>query len=231
MRCLLLSLALLLLTATGAGAETRPDIAALQAAARDYVLAQVAAAHPGTRAEVAIGPLDERLSLPSCPEPVFALATGSTLWGGGRLGMSCPSGTGWNLYLTFRVTLRGPALLARRPLPARSMPGPRDVETGEIEYAADPGRYPRQPEALRGMALLRPVAKGSPISIDLLRIQPVIRAGQRVRIRLVGPGFQVSQEGIAQAQALPGESVRLKVTTGRFVQGVAQPDGTVLVKP
>ena len=203
MRCLLLSLALLSVPAAGAGAETRPDIAALRTAAGDYVLAQVAAAYPDTRAEVAIGTVDERLSLPECPAPAFALATGSTLWSGGHLGVSCPSGPGWNLYLTFRVTLRGPALLATRPLPARSVPGTRDVEAGEIEYTAEPGRYPRQLDALRGAALLRPVAKGQPISVDLLRIQPVIRAGQRVRLRLVGNGFQVSQEGVAQTQAVP----------------------------
>jgi flagella basal body P-ring formation protein FlgA len=231
MRCLLLSLALLFLPAAGAGAEMRPDMAALRTAARQFVVAQVAAAYPDAHAEVAIGPVDERQSLPHCPEPEFALSPGGTLWGGGRLGVSCPPGAGPSLYLTFRATLRGPALVARRPLPARHAPGPADLETAEIEYAGDPGRYPRQPETLRGAALLRPLAKGSPVTIELLRIQPVIRTGQRVRIRLQGPGFQISQEGVAQTQAGPGESVRLKVGPGRFIQGIAQPDGSVLVKP
>ncbi|MDD5366220.1 MAG: flagellar basal body P-ring formation chaperone FlgA [Gallionellaceae bacterium] len=231
MRCLPVWLVLLLLFQTSAWAETRQDFPVLRAAAGRFVSGQVGIAYPESHADVTIGPIDPRLNLASCPEPVFTLAPGSNLWGSGTLAVDCTSPKTWGLYLSYRTVLRGPALLAKRPLPAGTVPGPADVIKDQVEYAGDPGRYPRDPASLRGAALSRPLAKNSPISIDMLRIRPIIRAGQRVRILIDGNGFQVSQDGIAQSQAGAGDSLRLKTPSGRYVQGTVQPDGTVRVRP
>lgn len=232
MRCLLLCLALALaLSPAPAYAEARQDLAALRAAAARFMAERAGAAYPDSQARVEIGALDERLNLSRCTDPVFTPAAGATPWGAGTLKVSCPPPAEWTFYLTYRVSLKGPALLARHPMPARYAPVAGDVVKGEIEYSDDPGRYPRDPSSLRGAALLKPVAKGAPITIDMLRLQPIIRAGQRVRIRIEGAGFEVSQEGVAQAQAGVGDSLRLKVQSGRYVQGIVQPDGTVRVRP
>lgn len=213
-----------------AQAGDRQDFQALRAAAARFVADRAALAYPGTRTEVEAGPIDARLQLPTCPQPEFALSAGSTLWGSGNLAVSCAA-PAWSLYLTYRTTIAGPALLTRRPLPAGIAPGPTDLIKGEVEYAGDPDRYLRDPASLRGGALTRPLAKNSPITIDMLRILPTIRPGQRVRIVVEGQGFQISQEGIAQSQAGIGEALRLKIASGRFVQGTVQPDGTVRVRP
>ncbi|MFA5081907.1 MAG: flagellar basal body P-ring formation chaperone FlgA [Hydrogenophilaceae bacterium] len=231
MRCLPVWLVLLLLFQPCAWAETRQDFSVLRAAAGRFVSDQVGMAYPESHAEVTIGPIDPRLNLAHCPEPVFALSPGSNLWGSGSLAVDCTSPNKWGLYLTYRSVLRGPALLAKRPLPAGTTPGAADVIRDLIEYAGDPGRYPRDLASLRGATLSRPLAKNSPITIDMLRIRPIVRAGQRVRIMIDGNGFQVSQEGIAQSQASAGDNLRLKTPSGRYVQGTVQPDGTVRVKP
>ena len=229
MRCLQVWLALMLMCQLPAQAESRQDFPALRAAAARFVTSQAGTAFPDARAEVDIGPIDPRLNLPACPEPEFSLSPGSTLWGSGNLAVSCVAPAPWSLYLTYRTTLKGPALVARRPLPAGTVPGPSDVVRGEIEYAGDPGRYPRDSANLRGARLARPVAKNQPITIDLLRIPPIIKAGQKVRILVDGTGFQISQEGIAQGQARVGDSLRLKTPSGRYVQGIVQMDGTVRI--
>lgn len=232
MRCLQAGFMLVaLLCQPSVWAESRQDFSVLRAAAGRFVSGEVKLAYPESAAEIEIGPIDPRLNLADCPEPVFTLAPGSKLWGSGTLAVDCTRPKPWALYLTYRTTLKGPALLARRPLPAGSTPGPADLVEDVIEYAGDPGRYPRDPANLRGAALTRPVAKNSPVTIDLLRIRPIIRAGQRVRIMLDGKGFQVSQEGIAQKQAGVGDSLRLKTPSGRYVQGIVQPDGTVRISP
>jgi flagella basal body P-ring formation protein FlgA len=231
MRCLLPSLALVLMCQAGARADTRQDFGALRAEATRFVASQAGIAYPGSRATVTVGPIDPRLNLPACPAPAFALASGNRLWGSGNLAVNCAAPSPWSLYLTYQVALKGPALLARRPLAAGTAPGPSDLTTGQVEYAADPGRYPRDPAHLAGAVLTRPVAQGSAITLDQLRAQPAIKAGQRVRVVFQGNGFQVSQEGIAQGQAGVGDNLRLKTPSGRYVQGTVQADGTVRVGP
>lgn len=231
MRCLQSLVALLLMFHTLAQAETRQDFQSLRDAAKRYVTGQAGLAYPDAHAEVSVGPIDPRLNMPHCPEPNFTLSPGSNLWGSGNLAVNCASPSTWSLFLTYRNALKGPALIARRPLSAGEVPGAGDVTLGEIEYSGDPGRYPRDPAALRGGTLIRPLARNSPVTIDLLRIPPIIKAGQRTRILIDGVGFQVSQEGIAQSQARVGDTLRLKTPSGRYVQGIVQPDGTVRIKP
>lgn len=231
MRCLQVMLALVLMSHSYAQARNGQDLSALRAAAQRFVAGQVASAYPDARADVGIGPIDPRLNLPNCPEPIFNLSPGSNLWGAGNLGVDCAAPTAWSLYLTYRISLKGPALLASRPLAAGEALGPGNVVEGIVEYGSDPGRYPRDLTRLRGATLARPLAKNSPITIEMLRLQAIVKAGQRVRMQVDGNGFRVSQEGIAQSQAGIGDSLRLKTPSGRYVQGIVQPDGSVRIAP
>jgi flagella basal body P-ring formation protein FlgA len=231
MRCLLILLALVQFYAVAARAGTIRDTESLRTAAIHYLGSQIAAAYPDSTAEITVGSVDERLHLPACPTPSLSLAQGSHLWGVGNLGIRCDAPSSWSLYLTYRIRLRGPALVARRPLPSHYAPTAQDLSRSEVEYAIDPDRYPRNPDNLHGATLAMPLATDSPITVDILRIKPLIQAGQRVRILADGPGFQVSQEGFAQQQAGAGELLRIKLSSGRYVQGVVQNDGTVTIKP
>jgi flagella basal body P-ring formation protein FlgA len=209
----------------------RADTATLlRSAAQLHVAKQAAAAYPSAHAEVSIGAIDPRLNLPPCSDLKLNLAPGSRLWGAGNLAAECVAPQPWKLYLSYKVTLKGPALLTRRPLPGGFSPAPGDLTTGVVVYAGDPGRYPNDTASLLGATLTRPAPAHQPITVDILRVAPVIKAGQKVRAVLSGSGFQVVQEGIAQSQAKPGETLRLKTPSGRFIQGVVQPNGTVRVQ-
>jgi flagella basal body P-ring formation protein FlgA len=231
MRCLLVFLASVAffpvpsIAGPGHGAES------LRAAARHFIAEQVAASFPQSKAQIQIGSLDPRMKLPDCPSPSFNLAPGSHLWGTGSVGVQCNASAGSSLYLSYRIQLKGPALLARRPLPSHYSPLAQDLVKTEIEYTMDPGRYPQDTENLHGATLSMPLAKGLPLTVDILRVMPIIRAGQRVSVMTDGPGFQITQEGIAQQQAGVGDQIRLKLSSGRYLQGTVQDDGTVYIKP
>jgi flagella basal body P-ring formation protein FlgA len=231
MRCLLLLLALTPLYSLEAQAEVIHGSESVRTAARLYLREQIAATYPDSTAEIVMGSVDERMNLPDCSSLNLFLSPGSHLWGTGSLGVRCDAPTSWSLYLTYRIHLKGPALLAMRPLPSHYAPMAQDLAKGEVEYKSDPGRYPRNTDSLHGSTLSMPIAKGTPITIDLLRVKPLIQSGQRVRILSDGPGFQVSQEGVAQQQAGVGDLLKLKLASGRYVQGLVQNDGTVYIKP
>src|SRR5512135_636470 len=144
MRCLLVSL--MLLGAVPALAGASHGAKSLQTAADRFLAAQARSAYPGSDAEVAVGPIDDRLDLSTCHKATFFLPPGSHLWGAGTLGVECEAPSNVNLYLTYRIRLKGPALVARRPLPSNYAPTQSDLALRTIEYARDPGRYPRDPD-------------------------------------------------------------------------------------
>lgn len=230
MRCLLVLLGALLVAAPAAASPWQ-DWNKLRQQASAYLLEQAMENHPEAKATVQMGAIDERLRFPACLAPQFFLPTTSRNWGSGSLGVRCDAPEAWTLYLGFQVSLRGPALLAKRPLASRAPLVAADWELKETDYATDPGAYPRALSNFPGATLTRPVAAGTALQIDMLRRPQVVRSGQRVRIVVEGAGFQISQEGIAQNSAHAGESVKVRLADKRFVQGTAQADGTVEVRP
>lgn len=231
MRCLLVLLVLMQLSPLSAWADATHGPKSLKAAASRYLREQIASSYPDSTAQVTLGPINERLTPARCTDATFFVTAGSSLWGTGMLGVQCNAPTNWNMYLTYSIHLKGPALVARRPLPSHYAPTPADLARREIEYSMDPGRYPRDPNNLHAATLTMPLAKGAPLTVDILRVPPIIQAGQEVRIIANGPGFQISQMGIAQQQAGVGDLLRIKLSSGRFIQGTVQDDGTVYVKP
>lgn len=230
MRCLLVLLGVFLV-ATQSAASPWQDWEKLRQRASAHLMKQATEAYPEAKASVRMGTIDERLRFPDCPAPEFFQPISSRGWGSGNLGVRCDAPEPWTLYVGYQIILHGPALLAKRPLASRSPLFASDWELAEIDYAADPGSYPRDLLQFPGATLNRPVAAGTPLQMDMLRRPQAIRSGQRVRILVEGTGFQVSQEGIAQNSAHVGESVKVKLADKRFVQGTAQADGSVRVRP
>jgi len=230
MRCLLLLAGLLMVSAQAAATQWQ-DWDALRQQAADFLLKQAAESHPGHKTRVEMGPVDPRLRFPACTAPTFFLPPGNRSWGNGNLGVRCETPEAWSLYIGYQIQVRGPALVAKRPLAMRAPLNAADWESKEVDYDTDPGAYPRDLRNFPGATLARPVPAGTPLVIDMLRRPQVVRSGQRVRIVIEGSGFQVSQEGIAQNNAHTGETVKVKLDNKRYVQGTAQANGTVQVSP
>jgi flagellar basal body P-ring formation protein FlgA len=232
MRCLYIwPIPALMLFHACAWAQPRQDLSGLRAAAAQYVATQVTSAYPEARSEVSIGAIDNRLNLAACSKLGFAVPAGNNLWGSGNLRAHCAAPATWSLYLTYRIQLSGPALVAKRPLAAGERPGPNDAGISVTNYVGDPARYPKTHAEMRNANLTRPLAKGNPITIEMLRVPPIIRAGEKVRIIVDGSGFQITHEGIAQGQAGVGDILRLKTPSGRLVQGKVHADGSVRIQP
>lgn len=184
------------------------------------------------RAHVEIGAIDPRVRLPRCTRLVFFLPAGVRLYGNGSLGVRCEdTAEPWTLYLTYRISLQGPALVTRWPLAARHHIKASDLELREIVYDAPPGDYLRDVSLLEGAMTAHPIPAGHALTADRLVRSQTVRAGQRVKMWLSGSGFQVTQEGVALNGAKAGETVRVRTDSGKIVQGEASTDGRVLIRP
>lgn len=218
--------------ATPASAEPPPQsLEAMTQAAVRYLEAEIQRQYPELKAKANVRQPDPRLRFPACKQLQFALAPGSDLQGGGSLGVRCESPYAWSLYLGYRIDLRGPVLVTTRPIPAREILKVRDVESREVELAAAPGQYLRQPQQAIGMLAKQPLKAGQPLTFALLAKPLAIRAGQKVRIVVEHPDFSISQECTALSNANVGDLVRCKVSSGRIVQGTATESGVLQIKP
>ena len=191
---------------------------------------QAAQTWPGVRARAQTSPVDERLDLPACRDLHFFLPAGSRPGSSGSLGVQCRAPAKWSLYLSFQMHLSGPALVTRRALPARTVLGADDLEARVIDYEFAPTAYLNDPHPPPGTYVNRPLAAGQAVLAVWLARPPAVTAGQRVRIFAQGAGFSVNQEGHALNSAAAGGAVRAKTLSGHIVQGVAQEDGSVLVR-
>ena len=224
-----LTAACLLTSAIPVAAAEHQDFQVLRQAAGRWLEAQAATAYPETLSRADVGGVDERLRLAACPSPQFFLPAGGRLWGGGTLGIRCAEPRKWSLYVSFQNHVQGPALVTTRPLPARAVPGPGDLELRQIEFEYAPDRYPREwPGEAR---LIQALPAGKPLLIDYLDMPEVVQVGHAVRVVASGTGFSVAQMGTALNSAAPGQGVRVKMASGRIVQGIATAEGHVAISP
>jgi len=223
-------LAALLLTCLLTPSESlAKGLDSLRLEAREWLLDQARQAYPSAQAQVDIGPLDPRLHLAPCSQVRFFLPAGAKLWRPGTLGVKCVGPASWNIYLSYQARLTGPALVSKHALPARHLLSQEDVALVPVPYQQDPGSYPLTlPD---GAVNQRPMAAGQAVLIQDLALPDVIRAGSQVRVRAIGAGFSVSQEGKALNAAKAGGEVRVKMPTGRIVRGLATPAGEVEINP
>lgn len=217
--------------AARADASPAQDWNSVREAAERHLRDLVDKEYAGTQAQVEIGTVDSRLRMARCAKLGFFLPPGSRPAGSGNLGVRCESPEAWSLYLTYQITLRGPALVVRWPVAARQELKDKDVETREIVYDTMPDRYLRRGEALEGAVTARPLAAGQALTVDSLLRRQAVRAGQRVKLIVVGSGFQVSQDGTALNDAAAGDTVRVRTPHGKVLQGSATADGRVRMQP
>lgn len=226
---LLPALAILAAPGFASAPAGQQDWQALRAQAAAWLQAEIEKTYPDVQVRTHVGVVDERLRLPACRQPLFFLPAGARLWDKGSLGVRCEDVAGWSLYLNYENRLRGPALVAVQAMPARHAPAATEVITRIVDYAQAPGLHLRTLPA--GARLARPVAAGQAILADMLLLPKVIQAGSKVRVTAAGSGFAVSQEGTALGHAAAGDSVKVKMPSGRIVQGIVTPEGTVAVSP
>jgi flagellar basal body P-ring formation protein FlgA len=205
-------------------AQAQSALPADEAALRAYVSQQVAAAAPSlTRFEVqflapAMAPV-----LAPCARTEFFMPAGARPWGRVSVGVRCAQGAAWTVMVAAAVRAWGPALVAQVPLAAGAVPGPQDVREQEAELTREPAAgVLRDPAALQGRALARPIGAGQVLRADMLRVVQVIQAGDPVRLRLGGAGFAVTATGQALAGAGEGQPVRVRTEFGKILTGIAR---------
>ena len=228
MKRLLMSLAAALLIVSGlVHAQNQPtqSPAAVQKAVEDFLRVQTSGLTGHT--SFTTGTIDPRLALPSCGALEVFLPAGSRLWGNSSVGVRCGAPTPWMIYVSVTVRVHGAYVAAARALTPGQSLTQTDLSVVQGDLTQLPPSVVTDLAQALGKNVGAPIAPGQPIRADMLRITPAIVQGQTVRLVSQGPGFRVSAEGKALANAAVGQLAQIRTSTGQTVSGIAKADGTV----
>lgn len=219
--------ACLALTLPGPGAAAAFDAAQIEATVRSFVHQQTRGL-PGD-VVITIDPIDARSQLGACTAVAPSLPPGGRLWGRSAVVVRCLGPSSWEFYQPVRVQVFAQHLSSTRTLAAGQQVSARDLALARADLTTLPATVLTDPTQAVGLRLRMGLTAGQPVLREHLVIPPAIRQGQSVRIVANGPGFAVSSEGTALANAAEGSQVVVRTASGQTVRGIARTNGVVEV--
>lgn len=218
-----LSLMLSVLLALPARAS-RQDIGLIEAQARAFAVQ----GWQGAAVRLSFGQLDRRLGLPACPSPVYAW-DGKTRETARGVKISCVT-PAWSIRLPIRAIPSVLVVMIRRTVAAGQLLTAEDLDLVESRDGNVPlGAFGRTEDVI-GKPMARAVAPGMMLRREMLALPLVVRQGQTVRIVADNPAFNVSAQGIALTAGSEGQSVGVRLPSGRILRGTARADGSVAIR-
>lgn len=206
------------------------DHAAIRAAAQAFLQDYVDGEHSG-RSEIQLGALDPRLKLRRCNGPLDTfMPPGGRSMGNTTVGVRCPDVGGWNIYVSARIDVFGPVLVARQPLARGADITAADLELVERNLAHLPYGYYTDPEAVSGQLAKRTIAAAAVITPPMLQAPKLVKRGQRVSIIAERGPLQIRASGQALRDGKSGELIQIRADgSKRVVDGVVVDQGVVKV--
>ncbi|AOI99232.1 flagellar basal body P-ring formation chaperone FlgA [Burkholderia sp. LA-2-3-30-S1-D2] len=155
------------------------------------------------------------------------LPTGARLWGRTTVGVRCAGERPWTVYLQAKVAVQATYYVAARQIAPGEPLTAADLVARDGDLTVLPLAVITDPAQAVGAIALARISAGLPLRQDMLKSAASVSAGQTVRVVAAGPGFTISAEGSALANAAPGQSVRVRMAAGQIVTAIVKDAGTV----
>jgi len=224
MKKLLVYVCLLLECVAASAAQDHPQIINVVAA----FVQQQTAALPG-KVSYKINEIDQRITLPECARLEAFLPTGSQLIGKTAIGVRCNEANGWSIFVPVQIKVSINLLVSARQLPLGHTLQKGDIASQMMETSQTGGLT--DPERAIGKVLRYGIAAGQVLREYMLRLPYSVTQGQVVQLAVQGSGFSVRSEGVALNNASEGQTVQIRLHSGRVISGIAGAGGVVEIKP
>lgn len=169
-----------------------------------------------------------RVDLPVCSKsPRVMLQGRDRAWGQVFLTLRCDDARGWTRPVGIYVAVKGRYLVASHALRTGQRMTAADWQWAEGDLAKISELMVEDPDQIKDLELIRPQQAGTPLRLNDFKSMTVIKAGDQVRVTLLGRGFAVSATGQALTDAAVGGTVRVRTSEGKTLQGTAISSGSV----
>ncbi|MEW8307063.1 MAG: flagellar basal body P-ring formation chaperone FlgA [Candidatus Thiodiazotropha endolucinida] len=176
------------------------------AAVKDYLMQTVA--NQNEDAKIVITPLDHRLKLRQCDTPLktFSLPGGSKM-GRTSVGVRCESLAPWSLYVSAKVGLELPVVIAKRDLARGQAITTADVKLEISDTARLLRGYYESVDQVLGRTLKRALRRDKVVTPTSLVVQKTVSRGGQVTILAATGGIEVRMQGKAMKNGNPGDLI------------------------
>ncbi|MFZ0470577.1 MAG: flagellar basal body P-ring formation chaperone FlgA [Thiogranum sp.] len=204
--------------------------AAIRTAAQGFLQAFVGDQHQG-RSRVKLGQLDHRLQLKACHTPLEAfMPPGGRAMGNTTVGVRCPDQGGWSIYVSARIDVFGPVLVASQPLARGTRIEASDLELLERNLSNLPYGYYSDKQAAVGLLAKRTIATTTVITPTMLQEPTLVKRGERVSIIAENGPLKIRSSGKALRDGKSGEVIGIRAEgSRRTVEAVVVSEGVVKV--
>ncbi len=176
-------------------------------------------------------PLDPRLQLPLCENPITITSqTGSIQAGRNSIGISCDTGKKWTVFTVLQVKAYKNVLVLSQPVRRGEIIGNRHLTFKRKDIADLRQGYLTHPAQVINKQAKRHFAAGAVINSANFVEPKVIKRGEKVSIQAVSPYFNISMAGIALMDGRKGQNIRVKnINSKRIIQATVIKTGLVSV--
>lgn len=216
----LLALAILVSACPGLAAATGGEGEAAAVQSPDSLVHQVesfiAGEHAGSDVGIRVSPIDPRLRLRRCSEPLQASwSAGSRTIGRVAVSVACPVDAGWQVRLQAEVVVHADAWVLVRSVQrgeqlARSHVRAERVELGGMALTAHAGNPVQQLDTWLGMRFRSAQRQGNVLFDRMLEASDLIQRGDTVQVVSMRAGIAVATDAEALGSGALGERIRLR---------------------
>jgi len=191
-------------------AAAAPSLSAISAAAEEAVAEKIVAP-PEARVEVHAQSLDNRMSPPRCSDGISAtLASNREIGKNNTVKILCHSPDldyPWQIFISVRVDILYPMVVASRPLGAGELIGAGDVTLEFVDKSLLRGQQFGAESEVIGTRAKRRIPQDAPVSATTLCF---VCRGDSVAIMARSEHFQIKTLGEALADGNIGDNIRVR---------------------
>lgn len=188
---------------------------------------------PGSRVVVTSEPLDLRMQLARCREPLRAIvASYANASPHMTVRVQCPQAGGWTVRVPLQLQLFRTVLVASHPLLRGDGLRDADVRAEERDVTRLGYGYIENLGQVAGRTLSRALASGSVLTPGALGGRRMVRAGDHVQMVARLGGIEVRADGVALGSGDNGARLRVRnESSGKVVDAMVSAPGEVLALP
>ena len=181
---------------------------------------------------VEVFPLDQRVNLPKCGEPVRVLKDrNQSVLGRVTIGMRCETPEPWTIYLRGRVTSFASIPVLTVPINRSELIGEGNVVFQEMEIDNDLRGVVLDARQIIGKIAVRNLVANEPLRQSDLKAPQLISRGQSVNITSRAGGLIVTMKGKALGNARAGDRLWVQnQSSNKRVEGEVTAEGEVLIR-
>ena len=181
--------------------------------------------------EVDLIPLDERLTLPQCAEPLEVFAT-TDLIKAGRMtvGVRCNTEKKWSIFTSAIIKTYQNVVVLSRPVQRGEIITRQHLAIERREVSKLRDDFATQIEHVENKQASRQLETGTVLSPRNLVEPKLIKRGDNVIISTTKPDFSIRMSGVAMMDGIKGQMIKVKnQNSGRIINATVIEPGLVSV--